>query len=94
MRSRFTCLAATGGSRGERREKNRGQESNDSDRKRILCRHYGTPFAYNRKFYWAIRLPDYVKKNGLSAKFADGILTVRIPKSEEAKKEPVAIPIQ
>lgn len=35
-----------------------------------------------------------MKKNGLSAKFADGILTVRIPKSEEAKKEPVAIPIQ
>lgn len=45
-------------------------------------------------FERTIRLPTSVEKDKISAKFDNGILTVDVPKSPEAKKEVKKIPIK
>ena len=47
-------------------------------------RAYG---AFSRSF----TLPTNVKNDGVEATFKDGVLTVRIPKAEEAKSRKIAI---
>jgi HSP20 family protein len=43
------------------------------------------------KFEKAVRLPSKIDQNRISASFSNGILTVTMPKSEEAKPRTIAI---
>ncbi|NTV38896.1 MAG: Hsp20/alpha crystallin family protein [Demequinaceae bacterium] len=43
------------------------------------------------RFHRAVRLPDRVDPDGVSASYKDGMLTVTVPKSESAKPRKVAI---
>ena len=45
-------------------------------------------------FERTLRLPSEVNKDKISAQMKDGILTVTLPKSPEAKKEVKTIPVQ
>lgn len=42
-------------------------------------------------FHRAIRLPSHVLADKVEAKFADGLLTVTVPKAEEAKPHKIAV---
>ncbi|HOB16071.1 MAG TPA: Hsp20/alpha crystallin family protein [Defluviitoga sp.] len=42
----------------------------------------------------AVRLPDYVNKDKIQAKYEDGVLKISIPKKESAKAEVKKIPIE
>jgi len=41
-----------------------------------------------------VRLPDYVDKNSIQAKYEDGVLKITVPKKESAKGETKKIPIE
>ncbi|MFH1214931.1 MAG: Hsp20/alpha crystallin family protein [Pseudomonadota bacterium] len=62
--------------RGERKEEHK------ENKKHVhrMERRYGS-------FYRAMRLPAEVKSEKIEASFKDGVLTVTLPKSEEAKKK-------
>ncbi len=45
-------------------------------------------------FYRAVRLPIEVEKDKVEAEFRDGVLTLRLPKSKEAKKKVSQIEIK
>ena len=42
-----------------------------------------------QKFERSFRLPKTVNQEGITATYSDGILTLRLPKMEEAKEKPV-----
>ena len=69
--------------RGERREER--QEGGDGQRWLMREQRYG-------QFERAVRLPAPVKADAAQAQFQNGILTLMLPKSEEAKER--KIPIQ
>ncbi len=51
---------------------------------RRIERHFG-------RFHRAVRLPDRVDPDGVEAKYHDGMLTVEVPKAEDAKPRRIAI---
>lgn len=51
---------------------------------RRVERRFGT-------FHRSVRLPDRVDQNAVSASFKDGLLTVTVPKAEEAKPRRIAV---
>jgi HSP20 family protein len=67
-------------------EKKNVQEIKKKDYYRGKC-SYGT---FSRTF----SLPGDVQTNKVISKFTDGVLEIRMPKSEEAKKEEVKLNIQ
>jgi HSP20 family protein len=66
----------------------RKHESETTDKKKKYHRIERSYGRYVRSF----RLPEEVKPDQVEAKFQDGVLTVRLPKAEEAKK-PAAVQI-
>jgi len=56
----------------------------DSATYRHMERHYG-------KFARSFRLPNPIKGDGIKASVADGLLTVTVPKAEEAKPRQIQI---
>ena len=51
---------------------------------RRIERHFG-------RFHRAVRLPDRVHADGVTASYRDGLLTVTVPKAEEAKPRRIQI---
>lgn len=43
------------------------------------------------RFHRSVRLPDRVVADGISARYGDGVLTITVPKAEEARPRRVAI---
>ncbi|MBY5161206.1 Hsp20/alpha crystallin family protein [Salsipaludibacter albus] len=43
------------------------------------------------RYHRAVRLPDRVDGTAVSARYRDGVLTIRVPKAEEAKPRRIAI---
>jgi HSP20 family protein len=43
------------------------------------------------RYHRAVRLPDRVDGNGVSATYGDGVLTIQVPKAEDAKPRRIAI---
>ena len=68
---------------GERKEE---KESKD--------KQYHTIERRSGSFYRALRLPVEVEKDKVEAAFKDGVLTLRLPKSKEAKKKVAQIEIK
>jgi HSP20 family protein len=64
-------------------ERNHEKEEKNKNYHRIE-RHYG---KFQRSFY----LPKHVKADVIKANYKNGVLTVNIPKSEEAKPKEIAI---
>lgn len=46
------------------------------------------------KFERSFRLPEGVKSEGIKAKYDNGVLTVEIPKAEEAKPREIAVTVE
>lgn len=46
------------------------------------------------RFHRAVRLPDRVDPNGITAAFKDGMLTVTVPKAEESKPRRIQVSAQ
>lgn len=65
-----------------------GQREQDKDTKGI--RYHRTERAYGR-FARTFALPEFVDEQKLSAEFRDGLLRVRLPKSEKAKPRSVEV---
>lgn len=68
--------------RGEKREER--EEGSEERRYHVWERRYG---AFQRSF----TLPRTVQADDITAEFADGVLHVRMPKSEEAKGRKIQI---
>jgi HSP20 family protein len=51
---------------------------------RRIERHFG-------RFHRAVRLPDRVHADGVTASYRDGLLTITVPKAEEAKPRRIQI---
>ncbi len=69
--------------RGEKKQEKEVKEKNFYRRER----EYGS-------FSRAIRLPAEVKTGEATAVFKDGVLEVRLPKTEEAKQKAVKVPVK
>ena len=67
-------------------EKKEEKESKD--------KQYHTVERRSGAFYRALRLPVDVEKDKVEAAFKDGVLTLRLPKSKEAKKKVAQIDIK
>jgi HSP20 family protein len=59
-------------------------DERDADGFRRIERHFG-------RFHRAVRLPDRVDPDGVSASYRDGLLTITVPKAEEAKPRRIQI---
>ena len=59
------------------------QESDGEDFRRVE-RRFG-------RFHRAVRLPDRVAGEDVTARYADGLLTITVPKAEESKPRRIAI---
>ena len=57
-------------------------------------KQYHTIERRSGSFYRALRLPVEVEKDKVEAAFKDGVLTLRLPKSKEAKKKVAQIEIK
>jgi HSP20 family protein len=68
--------------RGERREER--QEGGEGQRWLMREQRYGS-------FERAVRLPSSVKADQANAEFRDGILTITLPKTEEAKERRIPV---
>jgi len=66
--------------KGERKHENKKETKN----RFYLERAYGN-------FYRTITLPEKVKEEEIKAKYKDGVLTITLPKSEEAKPKLIEI---
>jgi len=64
----------------------KGEEETKDEHHYFVERYCGT-------FQRQIRLPAYVKTDKVDAKFDKGILTITLPKTEEAKKKAIKIKI-
>lgn len=69
-----------------RGEKKQEKETKDSDFHRVE-RSYG---SFQRSF----TLPTHVKNDRIEASFKDGILTVNLPKAEEAKPKQIEVRVK
>lgn len=69
-----------------RGEKKQEKETKDSDFHRVE-RSYG---SFQRSF----TLPTHVKNDRIEASFKDGILTVNVPKAEEAKPKQIEVRVK
>ncbi|GAB6193379.1 Hsp20/alpha crystallin family protein [Desulfocastanea catecholica] len=69
----------------------KGEKKEEKERK---DKHYHTIERRSGSFYRAIRLPVEVEKDKVEASFKDGVLTLRLPKSKEAKKKVAQIEIK
>jgi HSP20 family protein len=69
----------------------KGEKKEERERK---DKHYHTIERRSGSFYRAIRLPIEVEKDKVEAAFKDGVLTLRLPKSKEAKKKVAQIEIK
>jgi len=69
--------------KGERKEERESKE-----------KQYHTIERRSGSFYRAIRLPIEVEKDKVEANFKDGVLTLRLPKSKEAKRKVAQIEIK
>jgi HSP20 family protein len=69
----------------------KGEKKEEKERK---DKHYHTIERRSGSFYRAIRLPVEVEKDKIEAAFKDGVLTLRLPKSKEAKKKVAQIEIK
>ena len=78
----ITVLSDTVRIRGERRE-NR-QQGGEGQRMLMREQRYGS-------FERMVRLPSPVKADGANAEFQDGILTITLPKTEEAKERRIPV---
>jgi HSP20 family protein len=56
----------------------------DAEGFRRIERHFG-------RFHRAVRLPDRVDAAGVDATYKDGLLTIRVPKAEDAKPRRIQI---
>lgn len=65
------------------------EEKKESKDEKISREEYNYS-SFTRSF----RLPDGVKKEGISAVYQDGVLKLTLPKKEESKKEPQAKKIE
>jgi HSP20 family protein len=79
----ITVLGETLRIRGERREQQ--EASGEAGRWLLRERRFG---AFER----TITLPSVIRSNAASADFKDGVLTITLPKAEEAK--PRSIPVR
>ena len=77
-----TVLGDTIRIRGERREER--QEGGEGQRWLMREQHFGS-------FERMVRLPAPVKADAANAEFKDGILTITLPKTEEAKERRIPI---
>ena len=59
-------------------------EERNAEGFRRIERHFG-------RFHRAVRLPDRVHADGVTASYRDGLLTVTVPKAEEAKPRRIQI---
>jgi HSP20 family protein len=69
--------------RGERKEEKEEKEENFLR----VERSYGS-------FYRSVRLPSPVDEKNVHAKYTNGVLTVRLPKSEESKRKQIEIKVE
>lgn len=67
-------------------EKKQESESNTKNVHRVE-RMYG-------KFERSFRIPNGVKTNEIKAKYENGVLTIRLPKSEEAKRKEIPVSVE
>lgn len=59
-------------------------DEKDADGFRRIERHFG-------RFHRAVRLPDRVDPDKVDASFRDGMLTITVPKAEEAKPRRIQV---
>ncbi|MFL5759144.1 MAG: Hsp20/alpha crystallin family protein [Thermomicrobiales bacterium] len=78
----ITVLGDTLRIRGERRESK--EHADDGNRWIMREQHYGM-------FERTVRLPSSVKPEGAKAEFRDGMLTISLPKTEEAKERRIPV---
>jgi HSP20 family protein len=78
----ITVLGDTVRIRGERREQR--EEGGEGQRWLVREQRYGS-------FERMIRLPSPVKADGANAEFKDGMLTITLPKTEEAKERRIPV---
>ncbi len=71
-------LTIKGEKKSEREDKGRNYH--------VVERRYG-------RFQRAFRIPEYIKAEEIKAKFDNGILTVEMPKKEEAKKSSIKVKV-
>jgi HSP20 family protein len=64
------------------------QESEEKDRN-----YHKVERAYGR-FERSFRLPDGIKADAIKAKYDNGVLTIAIPKAEEAKPKEIAVIVE
>lgn len=69
--------------RGERKEE---KEEKDENFLRVE-RSYGS-------FFRSVRLPSQVDEKNVQAKYTNGVLTIRLPKSEESKRKQIEIKVE
>jgi HSP20 family protein len=74
-----SCLTIAGERKGEKEKKEEGYYYSE--------RSYGS-------FCRSIQLPAEVKSDKVSASFKDGLVEVRLPKTEQAKQRAVAIKVE
>lgn len=68
----------------------KGTRSEESDEESGGVRHVET---YRGSFHRAVKLPADVDENAVSAGYKNGILTVKLPKTPEARPEVRTIPV-
>jgi len=68
--------------KGEKKQEKEEKEENYH----LVERSYG-------KFVRSVQLPGEVKSDKINASYKDGVLNIRLPKSEEAKKKEVKIKV-
>lgn len=66
----------------------KGQKKTEEEKK---DEHYHYRERYSGSFQRSFRLPVAVKTEKADAAFKDGVLTITIPKAEEAKKKEIKI---
>jgi HSP20 family molecular chaperone IbpA len=54
-------------------------------------RPVGLGSGHSRRFAYRVTLPDQVDPEGIEAKLNDGVLTVRVPKSERAQRRRIEV---
>ena len=68
-----------------------GERHSESEKKDSTYHHIERAFG---KYYRAFNLPEKIVEDKISADFKDGILSVTIPKAEEAKPKQIEVKIK
>jgi HSP20 family protein len=69
--------------RGERKQEKEEKTENTIRKERV----YGS-------FSRSVRLPSTVDAKGVQAKYTSGVLTIRLPKTEETRKKKIEIKVE